>query len=223
MSFWVFFYPFSPPDNQESQNFEKLKKPPADIIILHICTINNNHMMYGSWGIERDRQNFFILDHLLPFYPNRHYGPRKSKFWKNERNTWRYHHFIKVYTKWQSYDVSFLRYQTWWTEFFAILDHFLPFYSPNNPKNQNFKKMKKKPWRYYHFTHVYQKQQLYDVWFLRYGMWQTIVLSFWTIFYPFTLWKFQKIKILNKLKKRLEISSFYTNAPKIMIICHTVS
>ena len=48
-------------------------------------------------------------------------------------------------------------------------------------------------------------------------------MSFWTIFYPFTLLKFQKIKILNKLKKCLEISSFYTNAPKIMIICHTVS
>ena len=51
------------------------------------------------------------------------------------------------------------------TEFFAILDHFLPFYPPNDPKNQNFEKMK---------------------------------------------------------KKRLEISSFYTSVPKIMIICYTV-
>ena len=167
--------------------------------------------IFSSWTI------------FCPFTPTPTYGPRKSKFWKNERNTWRYHHFIKVYTKWQPYDVWFLGYQMWWTEFFAILDDFLPFYSPNIPKNQNFKKMKKKPWRYYHFTHVYQKQQLYDVWFLRYGMWQAIVLSFWTIFYPFTLLKFQKMKILNKLKKCLEISSIYTNAPKIMIICHTVS
>ena len=30
------------------------------------------------------------------------------------------------------------------TIFFVILDHFLPFYSPINPKNKNFEKMKKK-------------------------------------------------------------------------------
>ena len=38
--------------------------------------------------------------------------------------------------KWQSYDVWFLRYGLQWTEFFIILDHFLPFYPPNNRKNQ---------------------------------------------------------------------------------------
>ena len=31
--------------------------------------------------------------------------------------------------------------------FFIILDHFLHFYPPNNPKKQNFEKMKKNPWR----------------------------------------------------------------------------
>ena len=31
-----------------------------------------------------------------------------------------------------------------WREFFVILGHFLPFDPPNNPKNQNFEKMKKK-------------------------------------------------------------------------------
>ena len=46
-----------------------LKKIPGDIIILLICTINDNHMMYGSWDMERDRHNFFvILDRFLPFY-----------------------------------------------------------------------------------------------------------------------------------------------------------
>ena len=29
--------------------------------------------------------------------------------------------------------------------FFVISDHFLPFHPPNNPKNQNFKKVKKNP------------------------------------------------------------------------------
>ena len=42
------FLPFYPPNNPKNQNFEKLKKTPGDIIFLHMCTINDNHMMYGS-------------------------------------------------------------------------------------------------------------------------------------------------------------------------------
>ena len=42
------FFALSPPDNLENQNFERMKKTPGDIIILHMCTINDNHMMYGS-------------------------------------------------------------------------------------------------------------------------------------------------------------------------------
>ena len=59
------------------------------------------------------------------------------------KNAWRYYHFKQVYHKWQSYDVWFLRYEVWRTEFFVILDCFLPFYPHNNPKNQNFEKLKK--------------------------------------------------------------------------------
>ena len=82
-----------------------LKNTPEDIIILHMCIINKNHMMYGSWDMERERQIFF---------------------------------------------------------------------------------------------------------------------SFWTIFCLFTPLTTQKIKILKKWKKCLEISSFYTSVPKIMIICYTI-
>ena len=42
-----YFLPFYPPNNPENQNFEKMKKMPGDII-LHMCTIHENHMMYGS-------------------------------------------------------------------------------------------------------------------------------------------------------------------------------
>ena len=45
-----------------------------------------------------------------------------------------------MYHKRQSYDVCYLRYQERQTEFFVILDHFLPFY---NIKNQKFEKLKK--------------------------------------------------------------------------------
>ena len=87
-----------------------------------------------------------IFCHYGPFFallPP--YGPRKSKFWKNEKNTWRYYHFTNVYHKWQSYHVWFLRYGVQRTESFVILESFLPFYPPKNPKNQYFEKMKKPP------------------------------------------------------------------------------
>ena len=49
--------PFYPTMEQENQNFKKMKKITGDIIILHMCTINENHMMYGSWNMECDRKN----------------------------------------------------------------------------------------------------------------------------------------------------------------------
>ena len=55
LSFWTVFCPFAPPppppiNDPENQNFEKMKKkkkkkkPPQYITILHMCTINDNHM-----------------------------------------------------------------------------------------------------------------------------------------------------------------------------------
>ena len=41
------FLPFYPTNNPKNQNLEKMKKTPGDII-LQMCTINDNHMMYGS-------------------------------------------------------------------------------------------------------------------------------------------------------------------------------
>ena len=87
-------------------------------------------------------ESFVILDCFCPFIPP--YRPRKSKFWKNEKNTWRYYHFINVYNKWQSYDVWFLRYEVQRTEFFVILDHFLSFYPLTTQKIKMLKKLKKK-------------------------------------------------------------------------------
>ena len=44
------FFALLPPSNPENQNFEKTTKktPPGVIIISHMCTLNDNHMMYGS-------------------------------------------------------------------------------------------------------------------------------------------------------------------------------
>ena len=44
------FLPFDPRNNPRNQNFEKKneKKLARDIIILHFCTTNDDHMIYGS-------------------------------------------------------------------------------------------------------------------------------------------------------------------------------
>ena len=45
--FGPFFAPF-PPNNPKNLNFGKIKNMSGDIIILHKCTINENHMINGS-------------------------------------------------------------------------------------------------------------------------------------------------------------------------------
>ena len=42
-----YFLPSDPPKNTKSPNFEKMKKT-GNVIILNLCTINDDHMMYGS-------------------------------------------------------------------------------------------------------------------------------------------------------------------------------
>ena len=61
--FWPFFA-HSPPWWYRKSKFEKLKIVTGDIIILHMCKMSDNHMIYGSWSME---YFFVILDHFLPF------------------------------------------------------------------------------------------------------------------------------------------------------------
>ena len=65
-----YFFALLSPNNPKNQNFDKMKKTPGDIIILHKCTINGNHMMYGLRDIKCDRQNClsFWTD-FCPFTP----------------------------------------------------------------------------------------------------------------------------------------------------------
>ena len=102
------FLPFYHPNNPENQKLEKMKNTPGDIIILHKCTINDNEMMYDSWDMKRDRQNFLSFWAIFCLLTT--LTTKKSKFWKNEKkNTWRYH-FIQVCEKPWSYAILFLRY-----------------------------------------------------------------------------------------------------------------
>ena len=106
---------------------------------------------------------FFILGY---FYAFTSLTPRKIKIKKKKKkkNNLEISPCYNSVPKTWSYATLFLRCGAWWILFF-ILGQFLPFYPPNSPKNQNFKKM----------------------------------------------------------KKHLEIPSFYTSVPKIMIICYTLT
>ena len=53
------FFALLPPNNPENQNFEKVK--PGDIIILHKCIKNHDHMLYSSWDMAYDGCNFYFL------------------------------------------------------------------------------------------------------------------------------------------------------------------
>ena len=133
LSFWVIFCPFRPLTCPKNYNLKKMKKTTTDIITVHKCTKNHDHMLYCYWDMARDGCNYFSFQAIFcPFTP---LIAQKIKFFKKwKKNTWRYHHFTQVYHKWQSYDVWLLRSQAWLTECFVILDHFLPFHPPN-PKN----------------------------------------------------------------------------------------
>ena len=39
------FLPLCPTNNSENQNLEKMKKTTGNIILLHMCSINEDHMM----------------------------------------------------------------------------------------------------------------------------------------------------------------------------------
>ena len=52
-----------------------MKQVPGDIIILRMCTINENHKMYGSREMECDRQNFCHFGSFYALLP--HEQPEK--------------------------------------------------------------------------------------------------------------------------------------------------
>ena len=122
LSFWATFGPFSHLTSQKIKIL-KLKKTPGDIIILQICTINHNLLMYGSWDMERDEQNFLSFWTIFcPFTPLWTQKIKILKKWK------KYLKILSFYKhKWQSYDAWFLRYGVQRTEIFVILDCFCPF------------------------------------------------------------------------------------------------
>ena len=103
LSFWAIFCPSTPQPTQKIKILKKWKKMPGDIILLHMCTINEDHMIYGSWEIRRTTHNFSSFwATFCPFYPTD--NPENQNIVKINKNAWRYYPFTHVYHKWW-YDV----------------------------------------------------------------------------------------------------------------------
>ena len=109
--------------------FYRLKMPKIKILKnekicwrYYFTHVYQKSQSYDVWFLRYGVQQteFFVIT-------DRFFGPRKSKFWKNEKNTWRHDHFPNFYHKWQSYDIWFFRYGVEQTKYFVILDLFCLF------------------------------------------------------------------------------------------------
>ena len=127
---------------------KKKNKTPGDIIILHKCTINGNHMMYDSWDMKRDRLfcHFGLFFALLHSPPN---NPKNQNFEKLKK--------ISFYTRAPKIIIicySFLdMVRNECNCYFSLWVIFCPFTTLTTQKV----KIKKNAWRYHYFTIVYQK------------------------------------------------------------------
>ena len=174
----------------------------------------------------RQTEFFLILDHFLPFYfppPN---NPENQNFVKNG-NKYLVPGDIIILHKCTKYDKHMI-YGFWDMKhnrqiFFVILGQFLPFYPTSNPKNQNFEKKKHlKILSFYKSGTKNHDYMLYCSWDMAHDR-SIFLFSFSAIFCRSTPLTPQTMKISKKKKKKgLEITSFYTRVPKIMIICYTV-
>ena len=96
---------YRPSRKTQKSEFWKHEKITIDITILHKCTKNHNHMRYGSWDTEWDRQKKLFWDIFCPFTPLTTQKIKILKKWKK--------HPEMVYQKSRSGDVCFLRYGVW--------------------------------------------------------------------------------------------------------------
>ena len=121
------FFLFCPTNDLENHICEKMKK---------MCAINDNHMVYTSWDMDRNRQNFLSFWTIFcPFtIPNSPFTTLTTQK-------------INILKKWKKHQEKFIFH-------FGL---FFAFYTPNNPKKSKFKKNEKNTWRYHRFIHVYQK------------------------------------------------------------------
>ena len=151
-SFEAKFYPFTPLTTQKIKI--KIKFGKNTWRYYHFTHVHHKWQSYYVWFLRYGSRRMAFLSFWSVFSLLPPSEPRKSKYWKNEKNTSRYN-VTNVCHKWQSYDVWVLRYRVQRVEFFIILTIFYPFTPLTTQKIKVLKDWKKKKnTGRYHFTHV---------------------------------------------------------------------
>ena len=170
--------------------------------------------------------HFLLFFALLPPGPAPHpLTAWKKKIWKNgKKNHLEISSFYTSVPKIMitCYNVPEIQHVTG----AIVIFHFGIFFSllpPNSTKNENFKTKRKKA-----LGDTILNMCIKNHDHIQYCSWEVArdkcnYSSFWAIFYSFTPLTAQKRKFEKMEKKNhLEISSFYTGVPKIMITCNNV-
>ena len=196
------FLPFYPPNSLQNENTKKMKKC---LEISSFYTSVPKIMIVGYTVPEISHKAERIIFHFGQFFALLRL--------KNEKNTWRYHHFTQC-----TINDSHMIYGFWDMKcnrqnFFVILGHFFTLLLSQQPKKWTFQKNEKKPGDI-----IIQHKCTKNHNLMLYFSWDMVrdkcnYFSFWAIFRPFTPPTAQKIKISKKWKKHLEISPFYTYLP----------
>ena len=144
LSSWAIFCPFTLLTAQKIKISKNWRKKPGDIIIQHKCTKNHNPMYYCSWDMVHDRCNCYFSFWTI-FCPFTHQTARQKEIKKKKKKspgdiiciiyTTAPKIMIVCYTVPEICD---------WYNYFSFWVNYCPF-TPNSPKNENSKKMKKTP------------------------------------------------------------------------------
>ena len=108
-SFGDFFCPFTP----LPLKLQRMKKHPVNIIILHKCTKNRNHMIWGSWHMGYNGCNYFsfwaifcafslLTNQNMKISKNWKKKKKETDGWtdgKSDRGTWQTNHTVTPIAK----------------------------------------------------------------------------------------------------------------------------
>ena len=128
----------------------------------------------------------YVFFALLPLNNPKNQNLKKMK----KKKPWRFYtRFTSFYTCVPEMTIIWCMVPQIWsmTNNFVILDHFLPFYPPKNPNNQNFEKKTKTPGDLIILNKCTKNHD-----HMLHGLWDKICdrcnsyFSFWAIFCPFT-------------------------------------
>ena len=203
--------------------WKKWKKLLGDIIILHRRTINDNHMIYGSWDNKGSRQKFLSSWNILcPFTPLTH-NPKNQTLKKMKKTPG---DIIILHSKctindnhmmYGFWDMKHDRQNFWlfWTVFCTFT---LPLTNQKIKILKNWKKKKKKK-KCLEISSLHSS--LPKIMIICYTVPEIWRLGYFLLFYLPNSPKNQNKKNKKNEKKDLEIT-FYICVPKIMIICYAV-